>query len=105
MKQILFGIMVVVLFIPAFIAMLCRLLLIDLDISFTSAAIGLFVAGFMLLEMKFAYRPPKKWGASNPVKAMFHRFGKPKLYKIFCFANFLLFFLPSLFVLLDSICH
>ena len=103
MKQILFCIVVIVLFIPAFIAILCRLLLIDLDRSFTSAAIGFFIASFMLLEMKFAYRPPKKWGASNPMKAFCHHLGKPRLYKIFCFVQFLVFLLAGIFSLLAGV--
>lgn len=104
MKQTLFYIMVTILLIPILIALLFRLLLIDLNESFASASIGFFVAGIMLIEMKFAYRRPKKWGASNPIKAMFHKFNKPKLYRGFCVVNFLAFLLLSLFALFEGIC-
>lgn len=62
-----------------------------------SAAAGFFLfATVFLCEAKFAFKPLKAHGVSNPVKGMFHALKKPQGYRTLCLILFFVFLLAGI---------
>ena len=59
--------------------------------EFSFAAVGFFMAIFMMFEIKNAFKPLKKISRSNPIKGMYHIIGKPKGYRNLCYVLFAIF--------------
>lgn len=72
-----------------FLALIC----VNLKKDFFVSAGCFFIAGLMFIEAKLALQPIKKWGLANTVKALFHKFNKPQLYRNFCLIHMVVFFL------------
>lgn len=72
-------------------------------IEFSHAMVGFLSAILMLIEWKNALNPLKKFGEFNPVKRMFHKIGRPRIYRNFTMFLFVFFLLLGVFSLVNGI--